>query len=242
LDFSNLWSKFMKKCRVGLGSLALLMMMAMVFTACPTEAPEDDPQNPVTTRVVTPRITTVPDRAFNNEPIQITLTTTTADADIYYTLDGTAPTASSALYVGPFSLGAGDTANTPYRGYVNLQAIGIKEGHTNSNLVRKSFQIFPKEPIGNHSGMEFGTSTAGRSGGVVRVEITLVDGFIDAVNIVTGYGNTALESPEFWPIAYTHAMEFLPVMNSWELDVITGASFSSTAIRDAARQAIEKFQ
>jgi uncharacterized protein with FMN-binding domain len=232
----------MKKCRVGLGSLALLLMMAMVFTACPTEATGDDPQNPVTTRVVTPRITAVPNRAFNNAPIQITLATTTADAGIYYTLDGTAPTASSTLYAGPFSLMSSDTANTPYRGYVSLQVIGIKEGHTNSNLSRKNFQIFPKEPIGNHSGTEFGTSTTGRNGGVVRVEITLVDGFIDTLNIVTGYGNTAMESPEFWPIAYAHAMEFLPLMNSWELDVITGASYSSTAIRDAARQAIEKFQ
>jgi uncharacterized protein with FMN-binding domain len=217
-------------------------MMALVFTACPTEATGGDPQNPVTTRVVTPGITAVPNRAFNNAPIQITLATTTADASIYYTLDGTAPTASSTLYAGPFSLEASDTANTPYRGYVSLQAIGIKEGYTNSNLAKRNFQIFPKEPIGDHSGTQFGTSDATRNGGVVRVEITLVDGFIDTLNIVTGYDSTAAESPEFWPVAYNHAMEFLPLMNSWDLDVITRATYSSTAIRNAARQAIEKFK
>jgi hypothetical protein len=133
------------------------------------------------------------------------------------------------------------TANAPYRGYVRLQAIGIKDGYTNSNLAGRNFQIFPREPIGNHSGTEFGTSTAGRNGGVVRVEITLVDGFIDTLDIVTGYDGTPVESAEYWPIARAHAMEFLPLMNSWDLDVTTGASFSSTAIKNAAREAIEKF-
>jgi hypothetical protein len=234
----------MKKYQGGLGSLALLLMTALAFTACPTEDTGGDPQNPGTTRVVTPRITADPNRAFNNAPIQITLATTTAGASIYYTLDGTAPTASSTPYTVPFSLVAGDTANTPYRGYVRLQAIGIKEGYTNSNPASRNFQIFPREPIGNHSGTEFGTSTAGRNGGVVRVEITLVDGFIDTdtLKIETGYGDTPVESYEYWPIALNHATEFLPLMNSWELDVTTGATFSSTAIKEAARQAIEKFE
>jgi hypothetical protein len=72
----------MKKYRVGLGFLALLLITALAFTACPTEDTGDDPQNPVTTRVVTPSITAVPNRDFNNAPIQITLATTTADAGL----------------------------------------------------------------------------------------------------------------------------------------------------------------
>lgn len=53
---------------------------------------------------------------------KITLTCATPDAEIYYTLDGTQPTASSTLYSAPFSISKNST----------ITAIAVKAGMANS--------------------------------------------------------------------------------------------------------------
>ncbi len=59
----------------------------------------------------------------------VTLSCTTAGADIYYTTDGSLPTAGSTLYIGAFTLNATAT----------VKAIGVKPGMTDSRVLSVTF-------------------------------------------------------------------------------------------------------
>jgi hypothetical protein len=65
-----------------------------------------------------------PTFSFNNTNNQVTITTGTGGATIYYTIDGSEPTTSSTLYSGPF---AQSTAAT-------IKAIAVKAGSANSEV------------------------------------------------------------------------------------------------------------
>ncbi|MBK6607748.1 MAG: chitobiase/beta-hexosaminidase C-terminal domain-containing protein [Leptospiraceae bacterium] len=62
----------------------------------------------------------------------VALSTTTAGATIYYTLDGTTPTASSTQYTGAISLSVGGSTTT-------IQAIAIKSGMANSSVANGTY-------------------------------------------------------------------------------------------------------
>lgn len=72
--------------------------------------------------VATPVI--APDAGNYNDPQQITITCATDEAIIYYTTDGTDPTAESTLYTEPFTLSASAT----------VKAVAVKEGYNNSDI------------------------------------------------------------------------------------------------------------
>ncbi|MBQ2574903.1 MAG: chitobiase/beta-hexosaminidase C-terminal domain-containing protein, partial [Bacteroidales bacterium] len=72
--------------------------------------------------VATPVI--APEAGNYNDPQQITITCTTDEAIIYYTTDGTDPTAESTLYTEPFTLSASAT----------VKAVAVKEGYNNSDI------------------------------------------------------------------------------------------------------------
>lgn len=61
----------------------------------------------------------------------VTLTTTTDGATIYYTLDGSTPTASSTTYSGPFAI------SSP----VTVKAIAVKTGMTDSGVLSAAYTI-----------------------------------------------------------------------------------------------------
>ncbi|MCQ2347858.1 MAG: chitobiase/beta-hexosaminidase C-terminal domain-containing protein [Paludibacteraceae bacterium] len=63
------------------------------------------------------------------EPITVTLACATEGADIYYTIDGSEPTASATKYDAPFSVSATTT----------VKAIAMKQGLDNSEVVSKTF-------------------------------------------------------------------------------------------------------
>jgi len=65
------------------------------------------------------------------ETAQISLTSTTADASIYYTLNGDEPTTASTLYNAPFNITSSKT----------IKAIGVKDGFTSSAVVTKVITI-----------------------------------------------------------------------------------------------------
>lgn len=65
----------------------------------------------------------------------VTLATTTAGADIHYTLDGSEPTGSSRIYTGPINL-TGDPGTV-----ITIKAIAVKTGMTDSGTLTKQYTI-----------------------------------------------------------------------------------------------------
>lgn len=63
--------------------------------------------------------------------ITVTLSTATADASIYYTIDGTTPTAASTLYENPIVIDAAMT----------IKAITVKDGMTDSDVAEFTYTI-----------------------------------------------------------------------------------------------------
>jgi len=64
-------------------------------------------------------------------PQSVSMSTATSDATIYYTTDGTAPSASSTLYNGTFSVGINST----------IKAIAVKTGMGNSGAASETYTI-----------------------------------------------------------------------------------------------------
>ncbi|MCL2380960.1 MAG: chitobiase/beta-hexosaminidase C-terminal domain-containing protein [Treponema sp.] len=203
--------------------------LLVVLASCPIEYPMG-PQ------VATPSIQADPNRSFGNTTdarISITLTSTTPGASIYFTLDGSVPSAVDGTpYTGPFYLPSG--TGMAFRGHIILRAIGVRENHPDSVIASRAFQIFPREAI---SGAAFRTGTGiGYQGGEVGVMLTLADGFITTV-IFDNVGG--IQSPGYWELASDHARDFLLAMNCWDFIPVSGATYTGEAIRQAARQAIQ---
>jgi predicted extracellular nuclease/endonuclease I len=83
---------------------------------------------------------------FEN-PIDVTLTCETADASIYYTINGDTPSDASTLYSAPFSLSADAT----------VQAIAVKEGYLNSPVVTADFTFSAVTEVATIAELRAGT-------------------------------------------------------------------------------------
>ncbi len=83
-------------------------------------------------RVATPRFSIEP--GTHNEDILVEVATTTADATIYVTTDGTDPLVSGEPYGGPITV-AGDGTETDIRAYA------LREGMQRSGVIRGVFEI-----------------------------------------------------------------------------------------------------
>jgi hypothetical protein len=206
------------------GVFALLLIVFL--GACPTDASNDDPNTPVEA----PVIRLDPDRSFNNGPISVSLSSTTDGAIIYYTTNGSAPTVTSTRYTEPFSL---DPIDPP--GRIQVRAIGIKEGLKESSISRKDLQIFETVNWGNIT--KKGTGTARGHGDGLTVVIELKDGVIDLINSTID-GPNETQDLDMYSIAKSHALKFWQRMNHWDFDAVSGATESSSGIREATRQAL----
>ena len=94
---------------------------------------------------------------------QVSIATATEDATIYYTTDGTEPTANSSVYAAPFTVSATTT----------VKAMAVKEGMNNSDVVTATYTII--EPM-----------TIAAAKGLAINEYALVQGvvtFIDVRNV-----------------------------------------------------------
>ena len=133
------------------------------------------------------------------EPITVTLACATEGADIYYTLDGSEPTALATKYTAPFSVSATTT----------VKAIAIKSGLDNSEVVSKTFtfgtvftsleELVEKQPA---------TEVA------ARVQVTITDAVIDSLYVTSqGYTNGIYVTAANTVVElYTN-----DVPNSWEV-------------------------
>jgi hypothetical protein len=141
----------------------------------------------------------------------VTLSTTTAGASIHYTLNGTTPTASSALYTGPITI----TANT------TVNAIGIRTGMTNSAVGSASYVIGTpvatptfSPPGGNYATAQSVTLSTTTSSATIRYTLdgstptassTLYSGpiaisastTVNAIGIRAGFANSAVASATY---------------------------------------------
>ncbi|GHU97183.1 hypothetical protein FACS189483_02400 [Spirochaetia bacterium] len=102
------------------GMSIVLAVLVSLFTGCP------DPNRPPE-QVAAP--TASPGAGAYTGTQTVTLATTTAGADIYYTLDETTPTASSTHYTVPFSVSVG----------ITLKAIAVKAGMTDSAVLTAEY-------------------------------------------------------------------------------------------------------
>lgn len=100
----------------------------------------------------------------------VTLASATGGASIYYTTNGSDPTASSTLYSSPFSISATST----------VKAIGIKSGSTNSSISSATFTItIPTPPsTGGGGGGGGGSSKPKTPTTPTGVTLTSGDSFI----------------------------------------------------------------
>lgn len=111
---------------------SLMLCSACLLAACGGGGTSTTPPPPGQ-QVSTPVITTK--AALSGAQI-VTLTTSTSGATIYYTLDGSTPTASSSVYAAPFLLDSN----------VTLRAIATASGETDSTVASQDFS--PNIPSG----------------------------------------------------------------------------------------------
>jgi hypothetical protein len=106
----------------------------------------------------------------------VQLSTTTASADIYYTLDGSVPTPSSTLYTGPITISATTT----------LKAIATASGYVQSGVSSATFSFPGVPPIPSFSPAA-GTYTTAQS-------VSISDTEADATIYYTTNGTTPTTS------------------------------------------------
>lgn len=140
------------------------------------------PQQPVQATVETP--TALPAGGAVTSGTQVTLTSTTASAEVYYTTDLSEPTTSSTRYTGPITI----TSNT------TIKAVAIKTGSKNSPVARFEYTvnmpILLPDSIQPMTEGEFYTgSVAKLSGGTGAVTYAVTDGALPeglTLNPITG--------------------------------------------------------
>lgn len=85
------------------------------------------------------------------------------------------------------------------------------------------------------SGKDTGTGE-GYSKSTITVEVTLTNGLITAVNISSSTGELAPNGPE----AISAAANIIILQNSFDLDTLSSATFTTNGIKEAGKQALTK--
>jgi uncharacterized protein len=115
----------------------------------------------------------------------ITLATATADAKIYYTTDGTVPTASSTEYTAPITIEAAKT----------IKALAIKNGLDNSNVATFAYTILTESTVAQVRAMKIDSNV--QTSGIVTAVLGRAIYFQDATAGLVAY--TPTDSTEVVP-------------------------------------------
>ena len=115
---------------LGLISLVLLGLV----TGCSDEG--EEPKESVSAITITAQVggIGVDGPVDNDATVVVTLSTETADVEIWYTTDGSAPTAESIKYIDPFEVKVNDVDGET----VVIKAIGLKLGYSDSAVASES--------------------------------------------------------------------------------------------------------
>lgn len=128
-----------------------------------------------------------------------------------------------------------------YNEVLNVRAKDEEITKLNAQLEAQTSAVFSASESGSDSGSETGykdgtyIGEADGFGGTVAVEVTVKDGKIEAVEV------TSAEKEDDAYLAM--AEDIIPKIieaQSAEVDTISGATFSSTGIKDATEQALEQ--
>ncbi|WP_419955367.1 chitobiase/beta-hexosaminidase C-terminal domain-containing protein [Neobacillus niacini] len=109
---------------------------------------------------------------------KVTLTTATADAKIYYTTDGTEPTASSTEYTAPITINENTT----------IKAVAVKAGLDNSDIVTLAYTIISESTIAEVRAMALQSNV--QTSGVVTAVLGRAIYFQDATSSIVAYTPT----------------------------------------------------
>ena len=107
------------------------LLLALVFTGCGANN-----STPAAAATATPAFSPAPGTYPSAQTV--TLSSATPGSAIYYTTDGTAPTASSARYSGAIPVGAS----------VVVEAMAVASGYTDSSLTTGGYVITPSPVSG----------------------------------------------------------------------------------------------
>lgn len=131
-----------------------------------------------------------------NEPVQcstpiisyanptVSISCTTSGANIYYTLDGTNPTASSTAYTAPFDIAASAT----------VKAIAIKDGFSNSDVA--SYVCTYTVPFATISCDETLSIANSESDGTISVTYQYAEDY--EINVYEDAEHTIMAGDNFW--------------------------------------------
>jgi hypothetical protein len=106
----------------------------------------------------------------------VTITDRTAGANIYYTTNGTTPTASSTLYTGAISVSATET----------IEAIAVATGFTNSAVAEAAYVVTVTPPSFTLSASPSLLVIQSGSTGATGITLTPTGGFSGTVNFSCG--------------------------------------------------------
>ena len=115
--------------------IAIMTVIALAFAACGDKGSGDPTGGHATPDKVVKPIAT-PAGGTYAAAQSVTLSTTTAGADIYYTDNGSTPTDGSTLYTGAITISTTTT----------LKAIAIKDSMTDSDILTETYTITIPEP------------------------------------------------------------------------------------------------
>ncbi len=147
---------------------------------------------------------------------QVTISDSLAGANLYYTLDGSAPTAQSTLYTGPVTISQSST----------LSAIAIVTGYTSSSIATAAYTIQAASAVPTISSLSPTSATVGGAAFTLTVNGTNFDS-----GSTVKWGSTALTTTYVSATKLTAAVpaSLIATAGSVVVSVTTSAGASAYA-------------